>query len=153
MKPPGTMLKMRQLPEYSYDVATAISVGQRDHQEDAIVADFPIGSEIGFAVLSDGMGGHAAGDVASKIIVTEVFSELKLQSGNPEQFRKDIRSILVDAATAANQCLNGHVRTNPQATGMGATLVAPILMGNQLSWISVGDSPLYLFRDGELRRH
>ncbi len=143
---------MPQLPDIIYDVATAVTRGARDYQEDAIVTDFPIGSELGYAVLADGMGGHAAGDIASKIIVTEVFSELKLQSSDPEKFEGRVSEILKDAALSANECINGHVRSNPGASGMGATLVAPVLIRDNLFWISVGDSPLYLFRDGELRQ-
>ncbi len=62
--------------EIGYDVASAMVRGKREVQEDALAADFQVGSEFGFVVLSDGMGGHAAGDVASNIVVTEVFSEL-----------------------------------------------------------------------------
>ena len=60
------------------DAATALIQGKRDTQEDALAADFPIGADGGIVVLADGMGGHAAGEVASTITVTEVFSELKL---------------------------------------------------------------------------
>ncbi len=143
---------MQQLPEYRYDVACALSRGRRDQQEDAIVADFPLGADLGFAVLADGMGGHAAGDVASKIIVTEVFSELKLQSGDPERFERNIPDILLEAAVSANHCISGHVSSNPESSGMGATLVAPVLVRNRMFWISVGDSPLWLFHDGKLRQ-
>ena len=72
---------MWRSPEPRFDVASAICQG-RDYQEDAIVTDFPFGSDSGVVVLADGMGGHAAGDVASKIVVTEVFSELKFESAN-----------------------------------------------------------------------
>jgi len=143
---------MRPAPEFQYDVACATSQGRRDYQEDAVVADFPLGTEQGFAVLSDGMGGHAAGDVASKIIVTEVFSELKLQTGDPENFEENVRAILVDAAFVANQCISGHVQANPDTDGMGATLVVPVVLKNRLFWISIGDSPLFLFRDGGLKQ-
>ena len=51
--------------ELFYDVTSALSRGARAHQEDAVVADFPVGADLGFVVLADGMGGHAAGDVAS----------------------------------------------------------------------------------------
>jgi len=135
-----------------YDASSALSQGQRDSQEDAIVADFPIGSEMGFAVLSDGMGGHASGDVASKIVVTEVFSELKLNAGDPETLELNIDSILREAAISANACLLHHADACPDSEGMGATLVAPVLFKNRLYWISIGDSPLYLFRDGNLHR-
>ena len=50
--------------EPRYDVASGISQGARDYQEDAITADFPVGAEGGFVVLADGMGGQAAGGVA-----------------------------------------------------------------------------------------
>lgn len=135
-----------------YDVTSALSLGQRDQQEDAVVADFPIGLGMGFAVLADGMGGHAAGDVASKIVVTEVFSELKMQAGDPTALENQIVTILRDAALSANECVRMHAQTNPETEGMGATLVAPVLFGNRLYWISIGDSPLYLFRQGVLTR-
>ena len=136
--------------EFKYDVTSAISLGRRDLQEDAIICDFPLGSPLGFAVLSDGMGGHAAGDIASKIVVTEVFSELKLQSGDPQHLEDDMAEVLLGAATAANECLCAHAESEPDTAGMGATLVAPILMRDRLYWISVGDSPLLMFRDGTL---
>ena len=143
---------MRQSPETRFDVASVLSVGKRDHQEDALASDFPIGADWGFVVLSDGMGGHAAGDVASKIVVTEVFSELKFQTGDTETLAKKVPGILKDAAIAANQCVAAHADENPETKGMGATLVAPIVLGRHLHWISVGDSPLYLYRDRTLEQ-
>lgn len=138
--------------DLSFDVASAISLGQRDIQEDAIICDFPIGAPLGFAVLSDGMGGHAAGDIASKIVVTEVFAELKLQSGDPKAMENDIAAILQGAATSANDCIRAHAGHDKTTRGMGATLVAPVLMADHLYWVSVGDSPLFLFRDGVLKQ-
>ena len=143
---------MQQLREFRFDVASAISRGQRPYQEDALVADFPLGADLGFVVLADGMGGHAAGDVASKIVVTEVFSELKLQSGDPDEFAANLPEILRNAAMAANDCVKVHVEEHNETAGMGATLVAPVLVGRHLFWISIGDSPLFLFRNGELRQ-
>jgi len=134
----------------SYDVASALIVGQRDQQEDAIIADFPLGGEMGFAVLADGMGGHAAGDIASKIVVTEMFSELKFQSGDPTTFEGNIPDILRDAAATANACLRHHTDHHPNAQGMGTTLVAPVLIRDKLYWVSIGDSPLFLYRDRTL---
>lgn len=141
---------MRPSPKIRFDVASAVSQGQRDYQEDAIIADFPLGAGLGFAVLADGMGGHSAGDVASKIVVTEVFSELKIQSGNPEKFEANVTEILLEAVLGANACVKGHVSSNPETEGMGTTLVCPVFIQNRLYWISVGDSPLFLYRDGEL---
>lgn len=143
---------MQPALDTTYDVASAISQGQRPYQEDALVTDFPLGSGFGFAVLADGMGGHAAGDVASKIVVTEVFSELKLQSGDSDGFAANLPKILRDAAMAANDCVKGHIVNHAETAGMGATLVAPVIVGNRLYWISIGDSPLYLYRNGALRQ-
>ncbi|MGL6211827.1 MAG: PP2C family protein-serine/threonine phosphatase [Paracoccaceae bacterium] len=138
--------------EPRYDVATAISQGARDYQEDAITSDFLIGADAGFVVLSDGMGGHAAGDVASKIVLTEVYSELKFQYADVDAFEARAPEILRRIALAANDCLSEHSRHNPDTEGMGATLVVPIILENRLFWISIGDSPLMLYRDGKLRQ-
>ena len=136
--------------EPRYDVATAISQGARDYQEDAITADFPVGAEAGFVVLADGMGGHAAGDVASKIVLTEVFSELKFHFADVQSFEARASDILRSVADFANETLRQHTRSHPETEGMGATLVVPALVENRLWWISVGDSPLFLFRGGKL---
>ena len=135
-----------------YDCATALHIGQREVQQDAVTADFSIGNPFGFAVLSDGMGGHAAGDMASKIVVTEMFSELKLRTGDAMAFERDIAQILRDAVRAANDCISAHVIENPEHRGMGATVVAPVVFETRLYWVSVGDSPLYLFRSNKISR-
>ncbi len=140
------------MAKFSYDSATAISQGCRDRQEDAIAADFQAGFPFGFAVLADGMGGHAAGDVASKVIVTEVFAELKLHAADIAADQGQIGTVLQRAAAGANACLADYTATRPKVTGMGATLLAPVILEDRLYWISVGDSPLFLFRDGQLHR-
>ncbi|WP_333816708.1 PP2C family protein-serine/threonine phosphatase [Tabrizicola sp.] len=136
--------------EPRYDVASGISQGARDYQEDAITADFPVGAEAGFVVLADGMGGHAAGDVASKIVLTEVYSELKFHYADVEAFEAEAPGILRGVADLANETLRRHTDSHPETEGMGATLVVPALIENRLWWISIGDSPLFLFRNGKL---
>ncbi len=143
---------MHKAPDIRFDVASVLNRGCRDYQEDAIATDFPIGEDFGYAVLSDGMGGHAAGDVASKIVVTEVFSELKFQTSDIEGLVENMGEVLRSAAVSANECMAAHASNNPQTAGMGATLVAPVFIGNSLYWISIGDSPLYLMRNGRLRQ-
>jgi serine/threonine protein phosphatase PrpC len=144
------MAMMWRSREPRYDVASGISQGARDYQEDAITADFPVGSEAGFVVLADGMGGHAAGDVASKIVLTEVYSELKFHFADVEAFEARAPEVLRNVANLANETLRQHTRTHPETEGMGATLVVPALVENRLWWISVGDSPLFLYRGGKL---
>ena len=78
----------------SYDGATAISLGKRDRQEDCLAADFTAGATLAYAVLSDGMGGHEAGDVASKLVVSVVYSALKRWSGSPDCFDQDMPQVM-----------------------------------------------------------
>ena len=131
-------------------MASALSQGRRDSQEDSLASDFQQGSEHGFAVIADGMGGHAAGDIASQIVVTEVFSELKFRASDVEAFEAQAPRVLSQAAALANDCLRAHGQCHPGTKGMGATLIAPVFFGLRLHWISIGDSPLYLFRANKL---
>jgi len=133
-----------------FDVATALGQGMREIQEDAVVTDFPAGMDVGFVVLADGMGGHAAGEIASSILVTEVFAELKFKLSDLKKHEAHIPEILKSAAMTSNACIRDYVSENPRNYGMGATLVAPLLVEDRLYWISVGDSPLYLHRDGAM---
>ncbi len=135
---------------FTFDAASAISCGARDYQEDALLADFANGDDLGFVILADGMGGHAAGDIASKIVVTEMFRELTFQRGSMVESSEAICDVLRKAADGANQSLECHVEAHPERKGMGATLVSAVIKNGNLYWISVGDSPLLLYRDGEL---
>lgn len=143
---------MWKSPEPRFDVACAISQGGREYQEDAIVTDFPAGADNGIAVLADGMGGHAAGDVASKVVVTKVFSDLKFQSGNFDIVEDQLPDILLKSAKSANECVRSYVKKNPKTMGMGSTVVALVMVQNRMYYISVGDSALYLQRSGKLRQ-
>ncbi|MEM1066405.1 MAG: protein phosphatase 2C domain-containing protein [Pseudomonadota bacterium] len=133
-------------------MATAVDCGDRDNQEDAVVADFPIGETCGLAVLADGMGGHGNGDIASSIVATEVFAELRVRRRAFKGRESEISNHLRQAADEANSALQLHVEANPKARGMGTTLIATVLVGPHLYWLSVGDSPLYLYRKGEIER-
>lgn len=141
---------MWRSPEPRFDVASAICQGGRDYQEDAIVTDFPFGSDSGLVVLADGMGGHAAGDVASKIVVTEVYSELKFESANFADFESEIPRFLTESASNANGIVRSHVQAHPETRGMGATLVSVVLVENRMYWMSIGDSPLFHYRGGKM---
>lgn len=137
-------------PAFDFESTTVLHKGHRRYQEDAIISDFARGTDMGLVVLSDGMGGHSAGDVASKIVVTEVFSELLFRRTQATENAFQVPGFLADAAYGANTCLQKHTLSNPETRGMGATLVAAVVLERRLFWISIGDSPLYLFRRGEL---
>ncbi|MEM7469958.1 MAG: protein phosphatase 2C domain-containing protein [Pseudomonadota bacterium] len=143
-------MQVNESQKFSFDAASAISCGARDYQEDALVSEFSNGDDLGFVVLADGMGGHAAGDIASKIVVTRMFSELTFQRDAMLQGASGICDTLRNAAKNANECIENHARTNPDTKGMGSTLVSAVVTQGALHWISIGDSPLFLFRDGVL---
>ncbi len=143
---------MRPTDEQRFDAASFLTVGARDYQEDALATQFGEGADFGIVVLSDGMGGHAAGDVASRIVVEEVFSHLKNESENLPALTHNINNVLETAAKRANDAVRAHTENNPAVRGMGATLIGSVILHNLLYWISVGDSPLYLYREGQLRQ-
>jgi PPM family protein phosphatase len=137
---------------YLYDAASLAAIGRRDLQEDAVAMHFPDGAALGYIVLADGMGGHAAGDIASKMVVQEFFDELQVHLQDPDYLERHVGAILRDALDRANGRVHRHAAKWPNRRGMGATLVAPLIIGNRLYWISVGDSPLYLLRGDRLSR-
>lgn len=143
---------MLQEAEYLYDTALVSAIGRRDVQEDAVAGHFPAGSGLGYVVLADGMGGHAAGDVASRIVVQEFCEELARFESDPLGLERNVGAILRGAMTRANGQVGRHATGAPGLYGMGSTLVAPLILHNRLYWISVGDSPLYLLRGMRMSR-
>lgn len=135
-----------------YDVATALWQGKRPYQEDTLLADFHGGMDRGFAVLADGMGGHAAGDLASRLVVIDAVSHLKFLMHDGEALEKNLRSELTSAIETANDVLKDRAAEDRRLQGMGTTFLATVMFEDRLYWASVGDSPLLLWREGELRQ-
>jgi serine/threonine protein phosphatase PrpC len=135
-----------------YDMATATHQGARAYQEDSLLTQSAGLDTLGVAVIADGMGGHAAGDVASGIVCTEVFRQISAQNTAVLTGNADIPAILTTAAQTANTQVDSHVKSHAETYGMGSTLLATIIADNALSWASIGDSPLYLYRGGTLQR-
>jgi serine/threonine protein phosphatase PrpC len=133
------------------DFAGRQSQGARKVQEDSygVVprAEFNGGPTDLFLVVADGMGGHAAGEVASSLAV-QTFAETFLESSTACDAGR-----LWDCLDESNRRIAREIQTRGEAVeGMGTTLLAVLLRGRTARWISVGDSPLYLIRAGELRR-
>jgi PPM family protein phosphatase len=95
------------------------------------------------AVLADGMGGHAGGALASRL-ACDAFIDAFVRSAGPSMMR------LETGLQASNSALAEKVSENPRLSGMGSTLVGAHFNTDGLQWVSVGDSPLYLFRRGEV---
>lgn len=135
-----------------YDVATALWQGARPYQEDTLLADFHGGVDRGFAVLADGMGGHAAGDLASRLVVIDAASHLKFLMHDGPALEHALTAELTSAIDMANTVLKDRAAEDRRLIGMGATFLAIVVFEDRLYWASVGDSPLYLWREGVLRQ-
>jgi protein phosphatase len=96
-------------------------------------------------VVADGMGGHAAGDVASSIAIGEMVS---LDSENPGA--ENALDLLAGALRAANSELREAMRRQPELQGMGTTVTALLRTGSKIAVAHIGDSRAYLLRDGTL---
>ena len=94
--------------------------------------------------LADGMGGHAAGEVASKVVIA-AFAPL-----DDDEPGNDLLDQLHEATLAGNAAISELVREDPEREGMGTTLTAVLFAGNKIGLVHVGDSRAYLMRDGVL---
>ncbi|MEO3759768.1 protein phosphatase 2C domain-containing protein [Mycobacterium sp. B14F4] len=94
--------------------------------------------------LADGMGGHAAGEVASQLVIAAL---AHLDDDEPGG---DLLSKLDSAVREGNSAIATHVEADPELEGMGTTLTAILFAGNRLGLVHIGDSRGYLLRDGEL---
>lgn len=119
---------------------------KREINQDYVFAtDEPLGALPNLLVVADGMGGHKAGDFASKYTVEVLEEELKhTLKENPEE-------ILRDAVRTANHKLIEAAGKDIKLEGMGTTLVAATIIDHSLFFVNVGDSRLYLINQ-EIRQ-
>lgn len=140
------------------EFAALTDVGrQREHNEDNFLVD----KKLGLFVVCDGMGGHAAGEVASALAVRTIHEELKKEadlisdyaeqkSGGARVSKRDITNLLEFAANRASSRVHSEALKDAKKRGMGTTLVALLLAGNQAFILWIGDSRVYHLRDGTL---
>lgn len=168
----GSSNSTRQIPMFTFDCAVRATRGARDYQEDAALV-WPSAAATGagqpsvdaeqtpsapeahaapddgtlavltLAVLADGMGGHAGGALASNTVCDHFLRSYRARTG-------PIIDALLAALTAANNGIADKVDANPLLSGMGSTLVAVTFGPEGIHWVSVGDSPLLLWRRGEI---
>jgi len=116
----------------------------RDHNEDCVC----IQPEFGFAVLADGLGGHAAGEVASRTAVEAISSYLihelsRITQSGPEQ---GFSRLLRQAIAMANARVRRIAEQQPACTGMGTTVVLALFLNGRITVAHVGDSRAYRLR-------
>ena len=157
-------------------VCALTDVGRtREHNEDAyLVADLAEPAPLDFAadrgrariierahaahgpgllfIVADGLGGAAAGEVASRMAVRAVFDALRALVSDVGTDPMRFATALRDAAQAANANIHQVANRDVALRGMGTTLTAAALLGDALYLAQVGDSRAYLVRDGVARQ-
>ena len=124
----------------------------RDHNEDSAHME----AERGFFIVADGMGGHAAGEVASAMAVETVKKTLEEAAPEIEAFKKaptdagrrQLVQLLQQAVLQAHQAVYQRGQTESDKQGMGTTLDVVLVAGAEAFVAHVGDSRTYLVRDG-----
>jgi serine/threonine protein phosphatase PrpC len=97
-------------------------------------------------IVADGMGGHAAGEVASEIAVNTVCNMYYQEPG------EDVPSALVRSVVSANAIIYQRSAENQSQQGMGTTCIAAVIQGMTAYIANVGDSRAYLIRQGQIRQ-
>lgn len=138
---------MTQIAAYTLDFAAATDIGcHRSNNEDSYGYD----AEQHLYVVCDGMGGSAAGEVASGMAVRaliESFEALALQAA-ASGVDLPIEQRLMDSIREANRVVRSASEANPELHSMGTTLVCASLSHNRIVIGNVGDSRAYLVRNG-----
>jgi len=138
------------------EITSATDPGMvRSHNEDSVAAD----AANGLVVLADGMGGYNAGEVASGMATTVIITEMQqvLQKAQPyevdEKTRQQVGTRLVrEQVLKANTSIYQAAQSQPQYAGMGTTLVVCLFYDNKVLVAHLGDSRLYLLRDGKFKQ-
>ncbi len=161
-----SLFKFSKSPRILVSVFAKTDVGKtRDHNEDTfLVADLTnqrvslqpdvreheVGNKGSLFMVADGMGGAAAGEVASEIATSAIYEHLVNtwiveSETTPRQFAYRLR----EAVERANAKIHTYAREHPDLKGMGTTTTAAGLLGDTIYLTQVGDSRAYLVRDGE----
>src|SRR5215472_17984357 len=138
----------------------ATDVGKvRDHNEDNFLVD----KKLALFIVCDGMGGHAAGEVASAIAVRTMHEEIKREkellddyvegaTGAKRVTPKDVVALLEHAVQRACSKIHEEAREDPAKRGMGTTLSSLLVLGHQGFIAHVGDSRIYLQRGSRVQQ-
>jgi serine/threonine protein phosphatase PrpC/CRP-like cAMP-binding protein len=135
----------------------ASDVGRvRDHNEDAFLVD----KKLSLYIVADGMGGHAAGEVASNIAVRTVRDALiaerqmllEFEKGHGGTTRQDILRLLESSVQQACSAVYAEGQKDETKRGMGTTIDALLVLGTRGFIAHVGDSRIYLYRQGSVHQ-
>ncbi|MDB4912504.1 MAG: hypothetical protein JWM95_148 [Gemmatimonadetes bacterium] len=119
----------------------------RSGNEDNFATDYTLGQTRGIFIVADGMGGHAAGEVASEMAVQIVLREL---APLVDLEAADVARLVGDTLRKANRAIHDRTLTEVDKQGMGTTASVLVVSGGRYMIGQVGDSRVYLMRDGTL---
>ena len=120
---------------------TDVGMVRQVNQDYVFTTGKPLGILQNLFVVADGMGGHQAGDYASKCTVEVMIKEIAKSEG------EDIERVLVKAIKSANREIIKEASSDEHLKGMGTTVVAATVKEQMLYFANVGDSRLYLIND------
>ena len=121
---------------------TDVGMVRQVNQDYVFTTGKPLGILQNLFVVADGMGGHQAGDYASKCTVEVMIKEIAKSEG------EDIERVLVKAIKSANREIIKEASSDEHLKGMGTTVVAATVKEQMLYFANVGDSRLYLINQG-----
>jgi serine/threonine protein phosphatase PrpC len=117
---------------------------KRDHNEDSFLVD----DQLQLYAVADGMGGHAAGERASKMALETLSAAI----GRPEKERPDALAVLREATQVAGAAIFAAAQSDENLHGMGTTLTSLWFQRGRAYLAHVGDSRAYLYRDGRAQQ-
>ncbi len=125
---------------------TDIGIRREMNQDYFYSSEDPIGALPNLFIVADGMGGHNAGDFASRHVIEVMTSVIRdTPEGRPDE-------ILREALKKANESLRSYADTHSEKKGMGTTVVGAVLEGHRMTVLNIGDSRLYLVGRDEIRQ-
>ncbi len=119
---------------------------KRENNEDSILVD----EEQGIFLLADGMGGHAGGEIASGMAVTEIHRYIRERLG--QVACEDIFRLMAEALAAAHSSIFKKSLSDAGLQGMGTTVDMAVVKDSRVFTCHVGDSRVYLLREEKLRK-
>ncbi len=125
---------------------TDVGLKRNNNQDFVYASNHRVGALEGLLIVADGMGGQAAGDLASRLCVETMVDTIE---GSAE---KGAVRILAKAIRMANRAVTGRAASDPELEGMGTTLVAAAPENGSLYVANVGDSRLYLIDDDRIEQ-
>jgi protein phosphatase len=139
--------------EHNEDSFLVVDLGTDDASHPESTRTYRVGARCALFMVADGLGGAAAGEVASELAVNTVYEELRERWVNgsgtgPDDFAAAIKA----AAEAANSRIFAYAVEHPESRGLGTTATLAGLLGDTLYLAQVGDSRAYLVRDGVARQ-